>query len=81
MANGFNYDTVSGPLKIPIHYSRKLTRKSYKFQLPRSSKLYSIYEIDQLNETPMFKYVTVMRLLKKAFGNITFQMNSNQDEN
>ena len=76
MANGFNYDTVSEPFKIPIHYSRKLTRKSFKFQLSRSSKLYSIHEIDYLNETPMFKYVTVMRLMKRAFGDIIFQMNS-----
>ena len=81
-----NETTVSQSCKVnQIRISRKygkiLASQKLMFICPNDTKPYFIHKIDGLDCNFEFKYVTVMRLLKKAFGEIIFDMKSSEGRN
>ena len=68
-------------IRISKNYGKMLATQKLKFTCPNDNKLYFIHKIDDLDCNFEFKYVTVMRLLKKAFGKIVFDMESSEGRN
>ena len=62
------------PMRISREYSCILAHKNFKFSTTNRNKTYYIHEIDKVNLRPYTKFLIVMRLLKKAFGGLIYNM-------
>ena len=64
------------PMRIPKKYSKDLAKRTFKSSDLKDNNLYLIHQIDDLERSAYFKYITVMRILKKSFGDIIYDMKS-----
>ena len=62
------------PMRISKKYSKDLAKRKFRSSNSKDAKLYFIHEIDDLDESAYFKYITVMKILKRSFGDIIYDV-------